>query len=342
MEASFEEIASWVQGTRRGTTSTRFSGARSLEMAGPADISFLENAKSLKSAEKSRAGALIVPEGIELAERPTIAVKDPLSAFCELVKKLRGLEEKRTPGIHPTAIIHPTAKMGAECEIHPYAVVGENAVLGDRCTLHPHAVVGKNCMLGNDVTLYAGVVLYPRTVLGHRVTIHAHAVIGADGFGYRNDKGIHNKVQQLGIAILEDDVEIGACTTIDRATFEETRIGKGSKIDNLVQIGHNCKLGPGNLIVSQAGIAGSTTTGSHVVIAGQAGLADHLTIGNQVVIGARSGVMRDVPDGEKILGAPARPVHEFKRMIICLERLPETIRQVRTLAKMAGLAEKNE
>lgn len=342
MEATLEEIASWVQGTAQGAISSRITGAHTLDVAGPEDISFLENAKSLKNADKTRAGVLIVPVGITLENRPTITVRDPLAAFTLVVRKFRGLNDTRKPGIHPQAVIDPSAKIGAECEIHPFAVVGPNAVLGDRCTLHPHTVVGEGCELGEDVTLHSGAVLYPRTKLGNRVTIHAHGVIGADGFGYRNEKGVHNKVHQLGIVVIEDDVEVGACTTIDRATFEETRIGKGSKIDNLVQIGHNCKLGPGNLIVSQAGIAGSTTTGSHVVIAGQAGLADHLTIGNQVVIGARSGVMRDVPDGEKILGAPARPEQEFKRMIICLERLPELIRTVRALSKAVGLPEKTD
>jgi len=339
MEATLEEIASWVQGKVQEPGAGLFSGARTLDRAGPSDISFIENAKALRHAEKSLAGALIVPEGTQVPGRPTIHVRDSLASFTEVVKRFRGLQEKRTPGIHPSAVIHPSARLGQHCEIHPFAVVGENAVLGDDCVLHPHAVVGAHCHLGQGVVLHPGVILYPRTQLGNRVTIHAHSVIGADGFGYRQEKGVHQKVQQLGVVVIEDDVEIGACTTIDRATFEETRIGKGSKIDNLVQIGHNCVLGPGNLIVSQAGIAGSTTTGSHVVIAGQAGLADHLHIGNQVVIGARSGVMRDVPDGEHILGAPARPEQEFKRMIICLERLPDLIKQVRALAKQAGLTE---
>jgi UDP-3-O-[3-hydroxymyristoyl] glucosamine N-acyltransferase len=343
MQATLDEIAKWIAGTVQGDGSRIVVGARALAHAGPNEISFLENAKNLKSVEGTGAGAIIIPIGLEIglgnANLPTISVVDPLRAFIEVVRKLRGLETVRVAGISEQASVHPTAKLGADCAIHPFAVIGANVVIGARTTVHPHAVIGAGCQIGDDVLIHPGAVLYPGVKVGNRVVLHAHAVIGADGFGYRLEKGEHKKVDQLGVVVLEDDVDIGACTTIDRATFEETRVGRGTKIDNLVQIGHNCILGQHNMIVSQAGIAGSTTTGQYVVIAGQAGLADHLKIGDRVVIGARSGVMRDVPDGDKILGAPARPEQEFKRMLIYMEKLPDLIRQVKKLTQKIGFVE---
>ncbi|MSR80098.1 MAG: UDP-3-O-(3-hydroxymyristoyl)glucosamine N-acyltransferase [Gemmataceae bacterium] len=343
MEASLFEISSWISGTVCGDGAIVIKGARDLAHAGPGDISFLENANNLKQPENCQASALIVSKGVvsllpHLAV-PTIVVSDPLRAFTEVFRRIRGLETGRSPGICVTASIHSSAKLGAECEIHPFVVIGANVTLGDRVTVHPHVTIGKGCQIANDVVLHPGVVLYPGMVLGNRVILHANVVVGADGFGYRLEEGKHKKVEQLGVVVLEEDVEIGAGTTIDRATFEETRIGRGTKVDNLVQIGHNCTLGEHNMIVSQVGIGGSTRTGEYVVIAGQAGLADHISIGKKVVIGARAGVMRDLPDGIMVLGAPARPEQEFKRMLVYMERLPDLIRQVKKLNQKIGMTE---
>src|SRR5262249_39630644 len=194
-----------------------------------------------------------------------------------IVRHLQGRAANTTHGLDPLASVHPTARLGEGCELWPFAVVGENTVLGKRCTVHSGAVIGRNCRLGDDVVLHAHVVLYDDTVLGNRVVLHANTVIGADGFGYRLQNGQHVKVPQLGHVEIEDDVEIGACTTVDRGTFQATRIGIGTKIDNLVMVGHNCQIGPHNLFISQVGIAGSSTTGAYVVVAGQAGCVHHVT-----------------------------------------------------------------
>jgi UDP-3-O-[3-hydroxymyristoyl] glucosamine N-acyltransferase len=244
--------------------------------------------------------------------------------------------------VDPRAFVHPTAQIGEAASIHPFAVVGEGSVLGARCTIHSGAVVGKHCKLGDDVTLYPNAVLYDDCIVGDRVIIHASAVIGADGFGYRQNGGRHVKVPQLGRVEIAADVEIGACTTIDRGTFEATRIGEGTKIDNLVQVAHNCQIGKHNLFISQMGIAGSSSTDDYVVIAGQVGVTDHVHIGAGAIIGAKAGVTKDVPAGQRTLGAPATPEREQKRILMSLEKLPEMRKELRRILRHLGLQEEKE
>jgi UDP-3-O-[3-hydroxymyristoyl] glucosamine N-acyltransferase len=226
--------------------------------------------------------------------------------------------------------------------ILPFASVGEGSSIGPRCRIHSGAVIGRFCQLGEEVVLHPNVVLYDGTVLGNRVVIHANAVIGADGFGYRFQNGCHVKVPQLGHVEIGDDVEVGACTTIDRGTFQATRVGRGTKIDNLVQVGHNCRIGNHNLFVSQMGIAGSSTTGDYVVVAGQVGIVDHVHIGDRVLIGAKAGVTRDVSAGERLLGAPATPEREQKRILISLEKLPEMRRDLRRIKQHLGMEDEEQ
>lgn len=221
--------------------------------------------------------------------------------------------------------------------VGPFAVVGENSEIGANTTLHAGAVVGRFCKLGDDVVLHPHAVLYDECVLGNRVVIHGNAVIGADGFGYRVQSGRHVKVPQLGWVEIEDDVEVGACTTIDRGTFGPTRIGAGTKIDNLVMIGHNCNIGKHNILCSQVGIAGSTTTGDYVVMAGQVGVADHLTIGDRVTIMAKSGVSGNISGGAQVLGMPALPHREQARIMLTMEKLPEIRKDVNRIKKHLGI-----
>jgi UDP-3-O-[3-hydroxymyristoyl] glucosamine N-acyltransferase len=202
--------------------------------------------------------------------------------------------------------------------------------------------VGRYCRLGDDVILYGNSVLYDGTILGHRVIVHANAVLGADGFGYRLQSGRHVKVPQLGHVEVGDDVEIGACTTIDRGTFQATRIGDGTKIDNLVQVAHNCQIGRHNLFISQMGIAGSSSTGDYVVIAGQVGVVDHVKIGDHAIIGAKAGVTKEVAAGERMLGAPATPEREQKRILMSLEKLPEIRRDIRRIKQHLGLKDEDK
>jgi UDP-3-O-[3-hydroxymyristoyl] glucosamine N-acyltransferase len=331
------QLAEWVRGELLGDGDQLISAARPLADAQPGDITFVEHDRHLAAWHACRASAAIVPPGVPVNGRPLIRVPDPLMAFAQVVQHLRGRPDVAGTGIHPTAHIHPSVKLGPGVTVGPQAIIGEGTEIADNCTLHPGVVIGRFCRIGRDVTLHPHVVLYDDSILGHRVTIHANAVIGADGFGYRIQNGRHVKVPQLGWVEIEDDVEIGACSTIDRGTFGPTRIGTGTKIDNLVQIGHNCQIGRHNVLCSQVGIAGSSTTGDYVVMAGQVGVADHLTIGDQVTIGAKSGVAGNIPSHLQVLGSPATPHKEQVRMMITLEKLPDIRKDVQRIKKHLGL-----
>ncbi|HZU35303.1 MAG TPA: UDP-3-O-(3-hydroxymyristoyl)glucosamine N-acyltransferase [Gemmataceae bacterium] len=339
MSVTARQLAALVQGELIGDGDTPVVAARSLCEARAGDVTFIEHAKHFADCHASVA---VVPAGVTANGIVLIGVADPLAAFVLIVKHLQGWTEAPVHGIDPRASVHPTAQIGPDASVHAFAVVGEGTVIGARCRLHSGAIVGDRCRLGDDVVLHANAVLYDGTILGNRVIIHGNAVLGADGFGYRAQQGRHVKVPQLGHVEVGDDVEIGACTTIDRGTFQATRIGEGTKIDNLVQIGHNCRIGAHNLIVSQAGIAGSSSTGDHVIIAGQVGIVDHVHIGAQSVIGAQAGVTNDVPTGQHMLGSPATPLREQRRILMSLEKLPEIRRDLRRVMQHLGLAEEAE
>jgi UDP-3-O-[3-hydroxymyristoyl] glucosamine N-acyltransferase len=342
MSASVRELAELVGGKILGEADTIVHAARPLEEAQRGDITFLEDDKHLRRLTACKASAAVVPPSVTAAAIPLIQVTDPLFAFISIVRHLQGLKEKEPTGIDPRASIHPTVRLGVEASVFPFACIGEGSSVGARCRIYAGAVVGRFCRLGDDITLYPHAVLYDGTILGHRVTVHANAVIGADGFGYRLHNGHHDKVPQLGHVQIGDDVEIGACTTIDRGTFQATVIGEGTKIDNLVQIGHNCKIGRHNLLVSQMGIAGSSTTGDYVVVAGQVGITDHVHLGDRVIVGAKAGVTKDVPPGLRMLGAPATPEREQKRILMTLERLPEIRRDLRRIKQQLGITDEED
>ncbi|MBL8800029.1 MAG: UDP-3-O-(3-hydroxymyristoyl)glucosamine N-acyltransferase [Planctomycetia bacterium] len=337
MSVTLRELAELVQGTVVGDSDLPITGARTLAEARAGDITFVENDKHLPQLAKSLASAAVVSAQISLAGRPHIQVKDPLAAFVAIFQHLQGRPPLPIHGIDLLTKIHPTVLIGADASVHPLASIGEGTLIGDRCRLYPGCVIGRDCRLGDDVTLHPNVVLYDGCIVGNRVTIHANSTIGADGFGYRFQNGRHAKVPQLGHVEIADDVEIGANTTIDRGAFQATRIGVGTKIDNLVQVAHNCQIGAHNLFVSQMGIAGSSSTGDYVVVAGQVGIADHVHIGERAVVAARSGVPSDVPAGETVLGAPARPVRDQKRILLTLDKLPEMRRDLERVKKHLGL-----
>jgi UDP-3-O-[3-hydroxymyristoyl] glucosamine N-acyltransferase len=337
VSATLGELAELVQGTIHGDRDLVLHGARPITDAAPGDITFVESEKYAKYLHGCRASAAVVPFVIAANGKSLIQVRDALDAFVTIVRHLQGWTEPAACGIdsraavHPRAVVHPRANVGA------FAVVGEDSVVGPGCWIHSGAVIGRRCRIGSDVILHPQVVLYDGTVIGDRVIIHAGAVIGADGFGYRCRGGRHWKVPQLGHVEIGDDVEIGAGTTIDRGTFQATVIGAGTKIDNLVQVGHNCRIGQHNLIVSQVGVGGSSTTGDFVILAGQAGVADHLRIGDGAIVGAKAGVSRDVPAGQRVLGIPATAEHDQKRIMITLEKLPEMRRELRRIRERLGL-----
>jgi UDP-3-O-[3-hydroxymyristoyl] glucosamine N-acyltransferase len=337
VSATIGQLAELVQGRIVGDADLVITAAKALGEAGAGHITFVENDKYASQLHSSSASAAVATPALTAKRLTIIQVADPLTAFVTIVRHLHGRAELPPHGIDSRASVDPTAAIGEQPSIHPFASVGAETVIGARCRIHPGVAIGRRCRLGDDVTIYPNAVIYDDTVIGSRVIIHANAVIGADGFGYRPQNGRHVKVPQLGFVEIADDVEIGACTTIDRGAFQATRIGEGTKIDNLVQIAHNCQIGRHNLLISQMGIAGSSSTGDYVVIAGQVGICDHVHIGAGAVIGAKAGVTKDVEDGERMLGAPATPEREQKRILMSLERLPELRQDMRKVKQQLGL-----
>jgi UDP-3-O-[3-hydroxymyristoyl] glucosamine N-acyltransferase len=336
--ATVEQLAELVRGRLVGDGSVSIRSARPVGEAGPGDITFIENDRFAKLLRGSPASAAIVgphfSAGRNEAEQSlaVIEVDDPMAAFLAVRTHLIGEQKARWTGIHPQACVAPTAQIGTDVAIYPFAYVGENASIGDGTTLHPGAVIGEGCKLGRDCIIHANAVLYQNVTLGDRVEVHAGSVLGGDGFGYRQVDGRHVKVPHSGRLEIENDVEVGANSTIDRATFETTRIGEGTKIDNLVMIGHNNQIGRHNLLCGQVGISGSCKTGDYVVIAGQAGIKDKTQIGHRVTVGAQAGVHRNISDGQNVLGSPAIPIREQRRIFQMIARLPEMHRQLRDLA----------
>jgi len=339
VNTTVRQLAALVQGTVVGDADLVVKAARPLSEAQAGDITFLEDDKHASFLHNCQASAAVVPSSLPANGLALIQVTDPLSAFASIFRHLHGRPEPLPHGVDPLAAVHPTATLGEGASIFPFAVIGEGAVIGARCRLHSGAIIGRNCRLGDDVTIYANAVLYDGTTIGNRAIVHANAVLGADGFGYRFHECRHVKVPQLGHVEIGDDVEIGACTTIDRGTFQATRVGAGTKMDNLVQVGHNCQIGKHNLFISQMGIAGSSSTGDYVVIAGQAGIVDHIHIGDRAMIGAQAGVIKDVPQGLRILGSPARPERDQKRILMTLDRLPEMRRDLQRIKQHLGLVD---
>lgn len=340
MPFSAAEVANYLQGRVIGDPATVLTGFAPADRARAGDLTFAESEAFFAKAEQTTAAAIIVSGPFRSERKTLIQVPDARVAFAKALT-LFFPEQHPAPGVHPTAVIAPSARIDPTAHIGPHCVVGERARIGPRCVLHAGDFVGEDCQLGEEVILFPNVTLYARTEVGHRVRIHAGAVIGADGFGYVQDNGIHRKVPQIGNVIIGDDVEIGANTTIDRGALGPTIIGRGTKIDNLVMIAHNVEVGEHCLLVGQVGIAGSTKLGNYVVLAGQVGIAGHLRIGNRVTIAAQSGVMHDIPDGEKWLGTPAGPDRETKRQMVALRHLPEALKRLSALEKKLGVGEKS-
>ena len=330
------EIAKQLGAEVIGDPSLVLAGFAPADRAQPGDLTFAENENYFTRAEQSAASAVIVDKAFTSTRKVLIRVADARIAFAKVLP-LFFPEPVLPAGIHPTAIVPASAQVDPTSHIGPYCVLGEKVRIGARTVLQCADCVGAGCQIGDDVNLFPNVTLYARTELGHRVRIHSGSVIGSDGFGYVPDAGTHRKVPQIGNVIIREDVEIGANVTIDRGALGPTVIGRGTKIDNLVQVGHNVSIGEHCLIVSQAGIAGSTKLGNYVTLAGQAGIAGHLKIGNRVVVAAQSGVMTNIPDGQTYLWTPAQPDRQAKRQMIALQHLPELLRRVSELEKKLGV-----
>ena len=332
------ELAALVGGeVFSGSGDSVIEGPAALESAGPGEISFFAHPRYAADLRTTRAAAVLVPRDFA-GETPAacIRVDDPSAAFTRITREF--LREPAPPpaGVHPSAVVHsgaqiaPDASLGEQAVVMPGAVIGPRSVvmaggyigagarIGAACLLHPHAVVGHGCLLGD------------------RVILHSGAVVGSDGFGYDTQDGRHTKIAQSGIVVVEDDVEIGANTTIDRARFGRTVIGEGTKIDNLVMIAHNVVIGKHCIVCAQVGIAGSARIGNHVILAGQAGLVGHIRIGDGAIVGAQTGVSNDIEPGARVVGSPPRPIGDWKRSIIRVDKLAELYDRVKKLEQRAG------
>ena len=332
MTLTTAEIAKKLAGEVIGDASAVLTGFAHADAAKPGDLTFAETEEFLTSAENSAATAIIAGKNAASTKKTIIRVANPRIAFAKALA-IFFPEPEFAAGIHPTAVVASSAQIHPTAHVGPHCVVGEHVELGAGVVLQSGNAIGADSVLGSATHLFPNVTIYPRTHIGQRVRIHAGAVIGADGFGYVLDAGVHLKVPQVGKVIIGDDVEIGANSTVDRGALGATVIGRGTKIDNLVQIGHNVQIGENCILIAQAGIAGSSKLGNYVIIAGQAGVAGHLKIGHQAIVGGQAGVMNDIPDKGKWLGSPAQPDKDFKRQVIALRLLPDLLKKVSSWEK---------
>ena len=326
---SAAELAARLEGTLRNCPGDRIlSEVLPLDQAGPATLSFLANPKYHAKALESGAGLILVDESTDLGDRPQLALP---SAYWGFAQSVGWMNPEPDPEWSDTPV-HPTAIVGRDCRIAQGVTVGARTVLGDGTRLHPGVHIADDCVLGAGCELFPGVVLYRRTVLGDRVRIHANSVVGSDGFGYAPVQGVHRKIPQVGWVEVGDDVELGACTTVDRGAIGPTRIGAGTKVDNQVQIAHGVQVGEHCVLASQTGISGSTILGHHVTMGGKVGTAGHIRIGNGTIFSGNTMIAKDVPDGSFMSGYLARPHRQWMECQAALNRLPALLKLLRQKA----------
>lgn len=332
MVHTVDEIARLVQGDVLGDGTVRIRGVTSIEEAQEGDLVLAENPSYFTRAEASSASCILARKGAKASRKTLVVVENPKAAFARVLWMYH--PPKKVPaGVHPSAVIGKEVTLGAEVAIGPFVAIGNRVKVGDGVVIGPGCAIGDECVIEEDTVFYSRVTLYHGTRIGKRVIVHAGAVLGADGFGFVPEGGEQLKIPQVGTLVVEDDVEIGANVCIDRATLGRTLIGRGVKIDNLVQIGHNVTLGGGSALSGLVGIGGSATVGKGCTLAGQVGIADHVTVGDRVIIGAQAGVPpgKHLRDGEVVVGSPARPFQETKKQVAALGRLPDLLKEVAAL-----------
>ena len=339
MEATLSEIADLVGGRIIGDSMTVICGASSFEDAKRCDITFAGDAGFLKKIEETVAGAVIVPKNFSESSKNLVQVNNPKVAFTKVLN-LFYPPSVPVPGISPSAHIGNGFKCGRDVSIAPNAVIGDNVVLGNRVSIYPCSYIGDSVLIGDDVKIYSNVSVLERCIIGNRVIIHAGSVIGSDGFGFSSDGDKYFKIPHTGIVRIDDDVEIGAGNTIDRATFGKTWICRGVKTDNQVHIAHNVTVGEDSLLIAQAGIGGSSSIGKHTIISGQAAVADHVTIGNNVILVGKAGVAKSVQDGEILSGVPAIPHKLWLKVQNVIPKLPDIRKKLLEIEKRLERMEK--
>ena len=338
MMQTAKSLAEAVDAKLEGDGAIELRGVAAPERAGPHDLIYVEKAKHAERAATSAALCVIAAENIALSGKTVLRSSQPKLAFAKAAALILGKSPIAT-GIHPTAIVAPLARVSASAGIGPFAVIGEDAHIGEGTQIGAHSVIGAGAWIGDDCRIHPRVTLYAGVRIGHRVEIHSGAVIGADGFGYAQGEGRYWKFPQAGIVEIADDVEIGANTTIDRGSLDDTRIAEGVKMDNLVHIGHNCQIGAHTVMAAQVGLSGSCDIGKHVVVGGQAGFGEQCYLEDGAIIGGQSGVLggKTVRSGQTVWGTPARPLEKFKEQFAWQARLPELAARIKELeAKLEG------
>lgn len=329
---SIQEISDHVNGSIIGDSKIAIDSASTLDSAGIGQITFLSNPKYATRVKDTKAAAVIVEQQVE-TDAVQIVAEDPYYAFMQAVVLLHGHREHPETGISELATVSASATIGDNCNIHPYAIVHDKAVIGDNCQIYSGVFIGPNVTLGDDCIIYPNSVIHDGCQVGDRVIVQSNASVGQDGFGFATHKGEHHKIPQIGIVVLEDDVEIGSNSAIERGTLENTVIGKGSKIGDSVVVGHGANIGAHCLLVPQVGIAGTAILGQYCVIAGQAAVVGHIKVGNMVKVGGQAAVINDVPDGATIVGSPAIDANKAKRAYALIETLPDMRKKLKVLNK---------
>ncbi len=333
MKKTLAELANLVNGEVIGDKDFVIEGVSSIQEAKEKDLTFISEPKYIPLIQQSKASAFIVSRDIDIPGKKIIKTDNPSLAFTQILTLISEEDNVHPKGIHETAIISPKVILGKNVRIGPYVVIEGDVVIGDNTVIYSGTFVGRNAIIGSDCLIYSNVTIRERVDIGNRVIVHSSTVIGSDGFGFIPVKGVHKKIPQIGIVVIEDDVEIGANVTIDRARLDKTIIGQGTKIDNLVQIGHNVIIGKNCIFVSQSGVSGSSIIEDGVILAGQVGVAGHLKIGKGAVVAAQSAVMKNVSAKEKVSGSPARPYMQAKRVLALTQKLPQYMQKIRDLEK---------
>lgn len=333
MRSTLGEIAKLIEGEVVGDPGVVITGVSGMKEARQGDITFLANPRYAHLIAETRASAIITSREFSPIQKPIIRTENPSLAFAKVVSYASPDDARHPLGIHPTALVAKGVSLGRGISLGAYVVVEEDAAIGDDTIVYPGCFIGHHSVIGKGCLIYPNVSIRERTQIGDRVIIHSGTVIGSDGFGFVEVEGRHQKIPQLGCVEIQDDCEIGANVTIDRARFDKTIIGRGTKIDNLVQIAHNVTIGENSIIVAQSGISGSTTIGNNVTLAGQSGLVGHISVGDGAVVAAQAGVTKPVAPGAVVSGYPARPHNEARRINACVQRLPQLIEQISDLKK---------
>jgi len=333
MEKTLKELADYLGGEVIGDENVKIKGVMTIDEAREGYITFVSNIKYLKKVEETAASAILVSPGIVAKGKNLLVTKNPYLSFAKVVDLMMNPKKVYPGTLDGSASVSDSAEIGSNVTAYPFAFIGENVKVADNVVLYPGVYVGDDCQIGKDTIIHPNTVLHKGTIIGERVVIHSNTVIGCSGYGYAPDGKTYYKIPQVGITVIEDDVDIGANTTINRGVLGETRIKRGTKIDSEVMIAHNVEIGEDTLITSQVGIAGSVEIGNNVILAGGAGVAGHIKVGDNVKVGGWSGVIKNLPSGGTFLGTPAIEIERMRKCFVIIQKLPEMKDTIKDLQK---------